>query len=57
MVSLFQIIDAYLADKLAYILTGGDVPEGTMVTEEQILNLEKEVFVSLCGEEKTFKKN
>jgi len=48
--------DAYLADKLAYILTGGDVPDGTMVTEEQILNLEKEVFVSLCGEEKTLKR-
>lgn len=48
--------DAYLDDKLAYILTGGDVPEGTMVTEEQILKLEKEVFISLCGEEKTLKR-
>lgn len=45
--------DAYLANKVAYILTGGNVPNGAMLTEEQILELEKEVFVSLCGEEKT----
>ena len=48
--------DAYLVEKVAYILTGGDVPEGTMISEEQILQLEKEVFVSLCGEEKTLKR-
>lgn len=48
--------DAYLADKVAYVLTGGDVPDGTMMSEEQILQLEKEVFVNLCKEEKTLKR-
>ena len=45
--------DAYIAGKLAYILSGGDCPEGTLVTEQEILNLEREAFLSLCGEQKT----
>ena len=45
--------DAYIAGKLAYILSGGDCPEGTLVKEQEILNLEREVFLSLCGEQKT----
>lgn len=48
--------DAYIADKIAHILTGGKVPAGVKVTEEQILELEKEAFVSLCGEEKTLQR-
>ncbi|SHJ88138.1 3-hydroxyacyl-CoA dehydrogenase/enoyl-CoA hydratase family protein [Paramaledivibacter caminithermalis] len=48
--------DAYIADKVAHILTGGEVPAGIDVTEEQILELEKEAFVSLCGEEKTLQR-
>ncbi|MBS7528658.1 enoyl-CoA hydratase/isomerase family protein [Fusibacter paucivorans] len=48
--------DAYLADKIAYVLTGGDVPDGTMLREEQMLQLEKDVFVALCKEEKTQKR-
>jgi 3-hydroxyacyl-CoA dehydrogenase len=35
------------------ILTGGDVLSGAMVTEQQMLDLEREAFLSLCGEEKT----
>lgn len=45
--------DAYIAGKIAYILSGGDCPEGTLVTEQEILNLEREAFLSLCGEQKT----
>ncbi|HET6459470.1 MAG TPA: 3-hydroxyacyl-CoA dehydrogenase NAD-binding domain-containing protein [Syntrophales bacterium] len=45
--------DVHIAEKLAYILSGGDCPEGTLVTEQEILNLEKEAFLSLCGEQKT----
>ena len=39
--------------KLAWILTGGDVPHATTLSEDQILELEREAFLSLCGEAKT----
>jgi 3-hydroxyacyl-CoA dehydrogenase len=39
--------------KLAYVMAGGDVPEGTWVEEEYLLGLEREAFVSLLGEPKT----
>lgn len=45
--------DAYLAEKLAYILSGGNVVGGTYLTEQHFLDLEREVFVSLLKEEKT----
>jgi len=45
--------DEFIAGKLAYILTGGDVLSGAMVTEQRMLDLEREAFVSLCGEKKT----
>lgn len=45
--------DALIAAKIADILTGGDVPCGVVVTEKTLLELEKEAFLSLCGEEKT----
>jgi len=45
--------DAVLAQKLADVLTGGDVDQNTLVTEEYLLDLEREAFLSLCGEEKT----
>ncbi|MCX5856203.1 MAG: hypothetical protein NTZ24_16810, partial [Deltaproteobacteria bacterium] len=45
--------DVYIARKLAYILSGGDCPEGTLVTEQEILDLEREAFMSLCGEQMT----
>jgi 3-hydroxyacyl-CoA dehydrogenase len=45
--------DEFIAGKLAYVLTGGDVLSGAMITEQQMLDLEREVFVSLCGEKKT----
>jgi 3-hydroxyacyl-CoA dehydrogenase len=45
--------EEFIVGKLAYILTGGDVLSGAMVTEQQMLDLEREAFVSLCGEKKT----
>ncbi len=45
--------DAFIGEKLGQVLCGGDVPENTVRTEEQLLELELEVFMSLCGEEKS----
>lgn len=45
--------DVHVAKKLAHILSGGDCPEGTIVSEQYILDLEREAFLSLCGESKT----
>ena len=45
--------DVHVSRKVAYILSGGDCAEGTLVTEQEILDLEKEAFLSLCGERKT----
>ena len=42
-----------VANKLAYVLTGGDLPEGTRVPEQYLLDLEREAFLSLLGEQKT----
>ncbi len=46
-------VDAHIARKLAYVITGGDLDQNTLVTEEYLLDLEREVFLSLSGEEKT----
>jgi 3-hydroxyacyl-CoA dehydrogenase len=45
--------DMKVSAKLAYVLCGGDVPSNVRVTEEHILGLEREAFLSLCGEQKT----
>jgi 3-hydroxyacyl-CoA dehydrogenase len=45
--------DMKVAGKLAYVLCGGDSPSTVRVTEEHILGLEREAFLSLCGEPKT----
>jgi 3-hydroxyacyl-CoA dehydrogenase len=45
--------DAYLGGELARVLCGGDVPAGTEVTEQYLLDLEREVFLRLCGQRKT----
>lgn len=45
--------EEFIAGKLAYILTGGDVLSGALVTEQHMLDIEREVFLSLCGEKKT----
>jgi 3-hydroxyacyl-CoA dehydrogenase len=45
-----------LGRKIAGVITGGDVPAGTLVTEQWFLDLEREAFVSLCGERKTLER-
>ncbi|NUM46095.1 MAG: enoyl-CoA hydratase/isomerase family protein [Anaerolineales bacterium] len=45
--------DFKVAGKLAYILSGGELSRPTWVSEQYILDLEREAFLSLCGEEKT----
>ncbi|WP_442601175.1 3-hydroxyacyl-CoA dehydrogenase NAD-binding domain-containing protein [Paenibacillus sp. KN14-4R] len=45
--------DQLIADKLAHVLAGGNVPAGSYVTEQYLLDLEREAFLSLCGELKT----
>lgn len=45
--------DYLIAGKLAHIVAGGDVPEGSLVTEQYLLDLEREAFLSLIGEPKT----
>ena len=45
--------DALIGRKLATILAGGTLPHATTVTEQHLLDLEREAFLSLCGERKT----
>jgi 3-hydroxyacyl-CoA dehydrogenase len=45
--------EAKLGTKIAEILSGGDVTPGTLVSEQYLLDLEREAFKSLCGEQKT----
>lgn len=45
--------DNHIARKLAHILTGGGLSKPQWVSEQYILDLEREAFLSLCGEEKT----
>ncbi len=45
--------DLLVGSKLAWILCGGHVNATVKVTEQHILDLEREAFLSLCGEEKT----
>ncbi|MEW6377428.1 MAG: 3-hydroxyacyl-CoA dehydrogenase NAD-binding domain-containing protein [Thermodesulfobacteriota bacterium] len=45
--------DEHVAKKLAYIFSGGNLPDGSEVTEQYLLDLERETFLSLCGEPKT----
>jgi 3-hydroxyacyl-CoA dehydrogenase len=48
--------DQYLAGMVADVITGGDVPAGTLITEEYLLELEREAFVRLCGQKKTLER-
>jgi 3-hydroxyacyl-CoA dehydrogenase len=45
--------DALIGRKLAWILAGGSLPHATTVSEAYLLDLEREAFLSLCGEPKT----
>ena len=48
--------DSLVAKKLAYVMCGGDLSEPTLVTEQYLLDLEREAFLSLCGEKKTLER-
>jgi 3-hydroxyacyl-CoA dehydrogenase len=48
--------DQFLASAVADVITGGDVPAGTLITEEYLLELEREAFVRLCGQKKTLER-
>jgi 3-hydroxyacyl-CoA dehydrogenase len=45
--------DSHVATKLAYVMAGGCLSRPQWVSEQYILDLEREAFLSLCGEEKT----
>ena len=45
--------DVKVANWVAYVLCGGKVTPGTLVSEQYLLDLEREAFLSLCGEKKT----
>src|SRR5690606_26088156 len=48
--------DLKIANKLAYVMAGGDLSEATLVTEQYLLDLEREAFLSLCTERKTLER-
>ena len=48
--------DVLVARKLAYVMCGGDLSEPTLVSEQYLLDLEREAFLSLCGEKKTLER-
>lgn len=48
--------DKKIANKLAYVMAGGDLSEPTLVDEQYLLDLEREAFLSLCTEKKTLER-
>ena len=48
--------DVKIAKKLAYVMCGGDLSEPTLVSEQYLLSLEREAFLSLMGERKTLER-
>lgn len=48
--------DVTVAKKLAYVMCGGDLSEATLVSEQYLLDLEREAFLSLTGEKKTLER-
>ena len=48
--------DVTVAKKLAYVMCGGDLSEPTLVSEQYLLDLEREAFLSLTGEKKTLER-
>ena len=48
--------DMKIANKLAYVMAGGDLSEPTRVSEQYLLDLEREAFLSLCTERKTLER-
>ena len=48
--------DKKIANKLAYVMAGGDLSEASYVSEQYLLDLEREAFLSLCTEKKTLER-
>jgi len=48
--------DVKISQKLAYVLAGGDLSQPSIVSEDYLLGLEREAFVSLCTERKTLER-
>ncbi|MEM6864044.1 MAG: 3-hydroxyacyl-CoA dehydrogenase/enoyl-CoA hydratase family protein [Bacteroidota bacterium] len=48
--------DKKIADKLAYVMAGGDLSEASYVSEQYLLDIEREAFLSLCTERKTLER-
>ena len=48
--------DKKIANKLAYVMAGGDLSEPTLVSEQYLLDIEREAFLSLCTERKTLER-
>ncbi len=48
--------DQKIANKLGYVMAGGDLSEPTYVSEQYLLDLEREAFMSLCTERKTLER-
>ncbi|MCX6294975.1 MAG: 3-hydroxyacyl-CoA dehydrogenase/enoyl-CoA hydratase family protein [Bacteroidetes bacterium] len=48
--------DVKISQKMAYVLCGGDLSTPTLVSEQYLLDLEREAFLSLCGERKTLER-
>lgn len=48
--------DVKIAKKVAYVLCGGDLTSPQQVSEQYLLDIEREMFLSLCGEQKTLER-
>jgi 3-hydroxyacyl-CoA dehydrogenase len=48
--------DSFIANTIAYVMCGGDVAGGTIITERYLLDLEREGFLKLCREKKTLER-
>lgn len=48
--------DRLIAEKLAHVMCGGDLSAATTVSEQYLLDLEREAFLSLCGQKKTLER-
>jgi len=48
--------DRLIAEKLAHVMCGGDLTQPTLVSEQYLLDLEREAFLSLCGQKKTLER-
>ncbi len=48
--------DKFIVEKLAHVMCGGDLSQASLVSEQYLLDLEREAFLSLCGQKKTLER-